>query len=67
MHHRRTFLKHFYAVALLAGSCLAQSKAALSLSPERLTPDDVSFLRARRDEARQVLEYQADDSHLLIA
>jgi hypothetical protein len=29
-----------------------------------LTPDDVVFLRARRDEARQVLEYQADDSHL---
>jgi hypothetical protein len=33
--------------------------------PDRLTPDDVVFLRARRDEARQVLEYQADDSHLV--
>jgi hypothetical protein len=28
---------------------------------DRLTADDVSFLRARRDEARRVLEYQADD------
>ena len=34
------------------------------LPPDRLTPDDVAFLRARRDEARQALEYQADDSHL---
>ena len=34
------------------------------MPPDRLTPDDVAFLRARRDEARQVLEYQADDSHL---
>ena len=37
------------------------------LPPELLTQDDVSFLRARRDEARQVLEYQADDSHLFKA
>jgi hypothetical protein len=29
-----------------------------------LTADDVAFLRERRDEARCVLEYQADDSHL---
>ena len=29
-----------------------------------LTPDDTRFLRAHRDEARRVLEYQADDSHL---
>lgn len=35
--------------------------------PGRLTPDDVAFLRARRDEARQVLEHQADDSHLFTA
>ncbi len=34
--------------------------------PDRLTADDVAFLRARRDEARQVLEYQADDSHLFM-
>lgn len=25
-----------------------------------LTPDDTAFLRAHRDEARRVLEYQAD-------
>ena len=37
------------------------------LPPDRLTADDVAFLRARRDEARQVLEYQADDSHLFSA
>jgi hypothetical protein len=37
------------------------------LPPDRLTADDVAFLRARRDEARQVLEYQADDSHLFRA
>lgn len=37
------------------------------LPPDRLTPDDVAFLRARRDEARQVLEYQADDSHVFTA
>jgi hypothetical protein len=35
------------------------------LPPDRLTPDDVSFLKARRNEARRVLEYQADDSHLI--
>lgn len=34
---------------------------------DRLTPDDVAFLRARRDEARQVLAYQADDAHLFTA
>ena len=37
------------------------------IPPDRLTPDDVAFLRARRDEARQVLEYQADASHLFTA
>jgi len=31
---------------------------------EVLTPDEVAFLRANRDEARRVLEFQADDSHL---
>jgi hypothetical protein len=35
--------------------------------PERLTPEDVAFLRARRDEARQVIAHQAEDSHLLTA
>lgn len=29
-----------------------------------LTPDDTQFLRLHRDDARRVLEYQADDSHL---
>lgn len=29
-----------------------------------LTPDDTAFLRQHRDEARRVLEYQADDRHL---
>ena len=33
------------------------------LPPDALTPDDVAFLRAHRDEARRVLAYQADDSH----
>ena len=37
------------------------------IPPDWLTPEDVAFLRARRDEARQVLEYQADDSHLFTA
>lgn len=38
-----------------------------ALPPDRLTPDDVTFLRAHRDEARQVLEYQADDAHVFTA
>jgi hypothetical protein len=29
-----------------------------------LTVDDTAFLRRHRDEARRVLEYAADDSHL---
>ena len=29
-----------------------------------LTQDDVAFLRAHREEARRVLDYQADDTHL---
>ena len=37
------------------------------LPPDLLTADDISFLRARRDEARRVLAYQADDSHLFVA
>ena len=37
------------------------------MPPDRLTADDAAFLRARRDEARQVLEYQADDSHVFTA
>ena len=32
--------------------------------PSVLTADDTTFLRAHRDEARRVLDYQADDSHL---
>ena len=32
---------------------------------DRLTADDVTFLRAHRDEARAVIAYQADASHLL--
>jgi hypothetical protein len=30
----------------------------------RLSPEEIDFLRRHRDEARRVLEYQADDSHL---
>jgi hypothetical protein len=29
-----------------------------------VTSDDMQFLSVHRDEARRVLEYQADDSHL---
>lgn len=29
-----------------------------------LMPEDTAFLRAHRNEARRVLEYQANDSHL---
>jgi len=32
--------------------------------PEALDIESRDFLRAHRDEARRVLEYQADDSHL---
>ena len=32
--------------------------------PELLDAETRVYLRARRDEARRVLEYQADDSHL---
>jgi hypothetical protein len=32
--------------------------------PSALTPEDTAFLKAHRDEARRVLAYQADDSHL---
>ena len=29
-----------------------------------MTPEDATFLQAHRDEARRVLSYQVDDSHL---
>ena len=32
--------------------------------PSALTFEDSAFLKAHRDEARRVLSYQADDSHL---
>ena len=32
--------------------------------PSALTPEDATFLKAHRDEARRVLAYQADDAHL---
>jgi hypothetical protein len=32
--------------------------------PAVLSPADTAFLRLHRDEARRVLEYQADDAHL---
>ena len=32
--------------------------------PSVLMPEDTAFLRAHRDEARAILAYQADDSHL---
>jgi hypothetical protein len=32
--------------------------------PGRLKPDEIIFLRQHRDEARRVIAYQADDSHL---
>lgn len=34
--------------------------------PSQLTPDDVTFLRARRDEARAVIQY-AVESPLVVA
>jgi hypothetical protein len=34
------------------------------IPPSVLTPDDVSFLRAHRDEARRVLEYQAPEDRM---
>jgi CubicO group peptidase (beta-lactamase class C family) len=40
MHHRRTGLKLLSVAALTAALCSAQPKAALSLSPERLTRVD---------------------------
>jgi CubicO group peptidase (beta-lactamase class C family) len=40
MHHRRTAFQFFSVVALSAAVCAAQPKAALSLSPERLTRVD---------------------------
>ena len=30
----------------------------------RLQPEEIAFLKQHRDEARRILEYQADDSHL---
>jgi hypothetical protein len=30
----------------------------------RLTPEEIAFLKQHRDEARRILQYQADDSHL---
>lgn len=32
--------------------------------PSAMTPEDATFLKAHRDEARRVLSYTADDSHL---
>jgi hypothetical protein len=32
--------------------------------PDLLDGDSRDFLRAHRDEARKILEYQADDTHL---
>ncbi|MGH9253503.1 MAG: hypothetical protein ACRD3C_02920 [Vicinamibacterales bacterium] len=32
--------------------------------PGQITADEITFLREHRDEARRVLQYQADDSHL---
>ena len=32
--------------------------------PSVLTPEDTTFLKVHQDEARRVLSYQADDSHL---
>jgi hypothetical protein len=43
---------------LLAGGRFRVEPAAV------LTVDDTAFLRQHRDEARRVLDYQADDSHL---
>jgi CubicO group peptidase (beta-lactamase class C family) len=40
MHHRRTALRFFSAIALLAAACPAQQKAALALSTERLARVD---------------------------
>jgi len=37
------------------------------LPPDRLTVEDVAFLRAHRDEARRVLAYRANDLHLFHA
>jgi len=34
------------------------------IPPDRLTAADVAFLRQHRDQARQVIAYVADDSHL---
>ena len=35
--------------------------------PDLLTADDVRFLRGHRDEARQAIRHQADDSTLFVS
>jgi len=37
------------------------------IPPDLLNSEDLAFLRLNRDEARRILAYQADDSHVCTA
>ena len=60
-----TVLKRLWAIEALGCSFALKDDGGFRVVPwDKLTPADDVFLRAHRDEARRILRYQADDSHL---
>ena len=57
-------VERLLAVEARGAKFVAQADGRFKVEPlTALTPEDATFLKAHRDEARRVLAYQADDAH----
>lgn len=60
-----TVVSRLLAIEIRGGRFELTSDGGFRVTPGSiLTPEDIGLLRQHRDEARLVLEYQADDSHI---
>ena len=58
-------VQRLIAIEARGAKFVSQADGRFKVEPlTALTPEDATFLKAHRDEARRVLAYQADDAHL---
>ncbi len=58
-------VERLLAIEARGAKFVSQADGRFKVEPlTALTPEDATFLKAHRDEARRVLAYQADDAHL---
>jgi hypothetical protein len=58
-------LERLWAIEARGGTFVPTNDGGFRVEPSgRMTPSEQAFLRTHRDEARRLVRYQADDSHL---